>query len=67
MRTINIKVVLTNDNQIASIENSIGLPNDQIETHLILIGVYENLKQKHLDKLNTKFEKTIRKEDGFDL
>jgi len=30
----------------------------------LIIGLLENLKQKHLDKLNTQFEKTVRKGDN---
>lgn len=63
MRTLTLKIVLTDDNRIASIENAIGLPSDSVESHLLIIGLLENLKQKHLDKLNTQFERTVRKSD----
>jgi hypothetical protein len=70
MRTIQWKVMISDENKIASIENAIGFPQDQVESHLTIIGLLENLKQKHLDKLNTLFEKTVRKgdkKDDFDL
>jgi hypothetical protein len=69
-RTITWKVVLTEKNQIASLENATGLPIGDVESHLIIIGLLENLKQKHLEKLNTLFEKTVKgsgKKDDLDL
>jgi len=62
MRTIEWKIVLA-DNKIATVENAMGFPQDQIESHITIIGLLENLKQKHLDKLNTLFEKTIKEDD----
>ena len=64
MKSITWKVVLTNDNQIVTFEEAISLPQDSIETHLTIIGVLENLKQKHLNKLNTLFERTVKDKDG---
>jgi len=64
MKTITWKVVLGDNNQIASLENAINFPQDSVESHLLIIGLLENLKQKHLDKLNTKFEKTVRQNDS---
>jgi hypothetical protein len=69
-RTITWKVVLTEKNQIASLENATGLPIGDVESQLIIIGLLENLKQKHLEKLNTLFEKTVKgsgKKDDLDL
>ena len=60
MRTIEWKIALTDKNQIATIENAVGFPQDQIESHLTIIGLLENLKQKHLDKMKTLFEKTVK-------
>ena len=57
------KIVLNDNNQIASLENATNLPQDSVESHLIIIGLLENLKNKHLEKLNTQFEKTVREED----
>ena len=64
MKTITWKVVLDDNNQIASLENAINFPQDSVESHLLIIGLLENLKQKHLEKLNTKFEKTVRQNDS---
>lgn len=63
MRTIQWKVVVTKNN-IASMETAIGLPKDEIESHLLIIGLLENLKQKHLDKLQTLFEETKKGEEA---
>ena len=63
MKSITWKVVLTDDNRIVTFEEAISLPQDAIETHLTIIGVLENLKQKHLNKLNTLFERTVKDKD----
>ena len=60
MKTVEWKVIINDKNQIASMENVVGFPQDQIESHLTIIGLLENLKQKHLDKMKTLFEKTIK-------
>lgn len=57
MKEVNWKVKISG-NKIMSIEHTVGLPAGEIETHLQIIGVLENLKQKHLEKLNTLFEET---------
>jgi len=68
MRTIQWKVILSEDNKIASLENAIGIPQDKVESHLLIIGILENLKQKHMDKLNTLFEKTVNhKGDEYEI
>lgn len=64
MKTIEWKVVLTDDNQLGSMEHATNLPKDQVETHILIIGLLENLKQKHLEKLKTLFEGT---RDGIDI
>ena len=61
MKTITWKIVLNDKNQIASLENAVNFPQDTVESHLLIIGLLENLKIKHLEKLNTQFEKTVRK------
>ena len=63
MKTIQWKIILTDDNKIASLENAIGLPQENIESHLLIIGLLENLKQKHLEKLHTLYEKSVKKGD----
>lgn len=62
MKTITLKIVVT-ENKIATLENATGLPSDQIESHLLIIGLLENLKQKHLDKLRILYEKTMKKNE----
>jgi len=61
MKNITWKVVLDDNNRIVSLENAINFPQESVESHLLIIGILENLKQKHLEKLNTQFEKTVRK------
>ena len=61
MRSIQLKVAITDENQIASIENAIGLPQNEVESHLLIIGILENLKHQHQKKLNTLFEQTQKK------
>jgi len=58
MKVIEWKVVIE-DNKIASIEKAIGFPKNNIESHLEIVGLLENLKQKHLDKMKTLLEKDI--------
>ena len=69
MRAIEWKIVLNDNNQIATLENTTGFSKDKIESHLTIIGILENLKQKHLDKMKTLFEKTVKRgeENGSDL
>ena len=61
MKTIEWKVVLTDDNKIASLEHGTNLPVDSVESQLTIIGILENLKQKHLGKLQSQFSKTVKK------
>lgn len=58
-RQIEWKVVLMDNGKIASLEHANGLPEASVEAQLIIIGILENLKKKHLDKLNTLFEKKM--------
>ena len=55
------KIAITNNNKILSVENTTSLPDDSVDSHLIIIGLLENLKQKHLKRLNTELERTIKK------
>jgi len=63
MKNITWKVVLDDNNRIVSLENAINFPQESVESHLLIIGILENLKQKHQEKLNTQFEKTVRKSE----
>lgn len=71
MKTIQWKIFLTENNKIASVENATGLPQDEVESHLLIIGLLENLKQRHLNQLNTLFQRTFKgkngEENGIDL
>ena len=66
MKTIQWKIVLTDTNQIASLENATNLPLESVESHLVIIGLLENLKQKHLDMLKTLYQKTVKQGDRKD-
>lgn len=61
MKKIEWKIVLTENNQIATLEHATGLPKESVETQLLIIGLLENMKQRHLDKLATLFEKTTKR------
>jgi hypothetical protein len=63
MKMVQWKVVVT-DGNIATMENAKGFPQDSIESHLVIIGLLENIKQKHLEKMKTLFEKSVK--DGGD-
>lgn len=66
MKSITLKIILTDDNKIASAETCTNLPVDKTETHLLIVGLLENMKQRHLEKLNTTLETTFRKDDAKD-
>ena len=52
---------MINDNdQIASLEQAQGFSQSNIESHLTIIGILENLKEKHLNKLGILYRKTIK-------
>jgi len=46
------------DGKIASIINKEGYP-DNVSSLLELVGVFENLKQQHLNKLNLLLKKDL--------
>ena len=58
MKAIMWKVVINDDQQIASMEHAQGFTQDSVESHLMIMGILDNLKQKHQDKLKTLFAKT---------
>jgi hypothetical protein len=64
MKTITWKIVLTDDNRIASLEQATNLPTHLVESHVLIIGLLENMKNKHLEKLKTLFDKTIKEGDN---
>ena len=69
MKTIEWKIAIDEDtNKIMTVEHASGLPQDKLESHLTIIGILENIKQKHLIKLKTLFSKTAKDDDtGLDL
>ena len=67
MRSIIWKVVLDDKNQIATLENAVGIPQNSVESHLLIIGILDNLKQKHQDKLQTLVYKTVKRSNGLNI
>lgn len=59
MKSIQWKVVINDNNQIASMEQASGFALNSIESHLTIIGLLENLKQQHQNKLNVMFDKVV--------
>jgi len=64
MKKITWVVCLMDNGQIASMETATNIPQDAIESHLLIIGILENLKAKHQEKLKTLFSKTVKKKNG---
>lgn len=64
MKKIEWKVALDEKGGIAVIEAVEGMSLDKLESHLIIIGILEDIKQKHLNKIETKVDKTVRRGDG---
>jgi len=64
MKTIQWKVVLTDDNRIASMKEVHGFPKDSVESHLLIVGILENLKSKQLEKLDTSYRKVFKGKIG---
>jgi hypothetical protein len=63
MKSIEFKVVLTEDNKIINVESTTNLPQDSVESQLVIIGILDNLKNKHLNELSCMYEKKFRKEE----
>ena len=64
MKKITWVVCLMDNGQIASMETATNIPQDAIESHLLIIGILENLKAKHQEKLKTLFSKIVKKKNG---
>jgi len=60
MRSVRWRVEIR-EGKIAILEEGIGFPLADVESHLTLIGILEDIKQKHLDKLKTIYQETIKK------
>lgn len=57
-KLITIRMAISDDNKVVTVERAKGFPQDKVESHLAIIGLLENLKRHHLDKLNILFDKT---------
>jgi len=44
--------------KVVTLEELTGISSDKIEDHFMIIGLLEELKQNHLDKIKTILEKT---------
>jgi len=62
MKQIQWKIVIDGDKLIILEETNISL---ELEGHLTIVGLLEDLKQKHLEKIKTLFQKSVKekKED----
>ena len=67
MKSIQWKIVINDDDQIASLETVNGFKPNSIETHLIIIGLLENLKSKHQEHLKTLYNKTVKQSGGLTI
>ena len=52
------KIVISDDNRIATLEEAMGFPQNKVESHLAIIGLLENIKEQHQNKLKCLFNKT---------
>jgi len=60
MKTIKWKIAIGKNDKIITLEELTELSNNNLEDQLVIIGILEHLKQKHLDKIKTFYEKTVR-------
>lgn len=61
MKTIKWNIGLSDiDNKLISVEELTELSNDNLEHQLLIIGILENIKQRHLDKIKSLYEKTVK-------
>lgn len=58
MKKVTWEVAINDDDGIASMEQISGFGNLNIETHLMLIGILDNLKIDHQNKLDAIFNRT---------
>lgn len=58
MKQIEWKVALDEDMKLVIAEHAIGFPQDKLESHLTIIGILEDLKQKHMDLIKTFAQET---------
>lgn len=65
MKSIQWKIVLDN-NKLAIMEEGKGFSQLSLESHLTIIGLLENLKSIHQEKIKTLLNKIVKKEDNGD-
>ena len=51
--------VILKDGKIAIVEKATGFSNSSAEDNLAIIGILEDIKKHHLDKINNLFNKTV--------
>jgi len=56
-------IVKVSDNGIAIVEHAEGFPDESVSSHLEIIGIIEDIKRNHLNRLNPFYNKT-RKANG---
>jgi len=62
-KQIQFTLMLNDKNQLAILEHAEGLSNADIQDQLMIIGMLEDVKHKHLEMLNTLFQKAFKKGD----
>lgn len=60
MKTIKYIIKISEENKLAIIEELEGLTNSSLNDQFIIIGILDHLKEKHLKKINSLYEKTIK-------
>ena len=61
MKQLKLQIAILDNGTMASLEEVAGFKADSIESQLLIIGMLDNLKQKHLDKLKTLYEASRKK------
>jgi hypothetical protein len=62
MKRIQLNIVVSED-KIGTASHVEGFPEDSISSRFELIGIYESLKQKEMEKLKTLLSKKISAKD----
>lgn len=62
MRTMEWKVLMQ-DNKIGIVEHGFGFNASSVEDQLTIIGLLEDMKQTHLEKLKVLFNRTKSEKD----
>ena len=59
MKSIYWKACIIEDNNLAILEKSDGFKQNEVESHLAIIGILETLKEQHQNKMKTLFNKSV--------